>query len=79
MGTRYRNIIDSLNDVPNAASDNTISFSGYTCPMFSMDFDNKVIVLIMCNIIHNSKLNREERKALTVEIMNKIFDNILGK
>ena len=79
MGTRYRNIIDSLNDVPNAASDNTISFSGYTGPMFSMDFDNKVIVLIMCNIIHNSKLNREERKALTVEIMNKIFDNILGK
>ncbi len=77
MGTRYRNIINKLNDVPDKASDNSISFSGYTGPMFTIDFDNKIIVVIMCNIIHNSKLSREERKALTFEIMNKIFDNLL--
>lgn len=77
MGTRYRNAIDKLNDVPNMASDNSVSFSGYTGPMFTIDFDNKIIILIMCNVIHNSKLNREERKALTFEIINKIFNNIL--
>lgn len=77
MGTRYRNIINELNDVPDIASDNSISFSGYTGPMFTIDFDNKIIVLIMCNIIHNSELNREERKALTFEIISKIFNNIL--
>ena len=77
MGTRYRNVIDELNDVPDKASDNSISFSGYTGPMFTIDFDNKIIVLIMCNIIHNSKLDREERKILTFEIINKIFNNIL--
>ena len=77
MGTRYRNVIAELNDAPNKASDNSISFSGYTGPMFTIDFDNKIIVLIMCNVIHNSKLSREERKALTFEIINKIFNNLL--
>lgn len=77
MGTRYRNIIDKINDVPNKASDNSISFSGYTGPMFTIDFDNKIIVIIMCNVIHNSRLDREERKAITFEIMNKIFNNLL--
>ena len=77
MGTRYRNIIFAENDVPDRASENSISFSGYTGPMFTIDFDNKIIVIIMCNLIHNSKISRDDRKALTVEMMNKIFDNLL--
>lgn len=77
MGTRYRNVINELNDVPSRASENSISFSGYTGPMFTIDFDNKIIVVIMCNVIHNSKLNREERKSLTFNIINKIFNNII--
>ena len=77
MGTRYRNIIKVLNDVPDKASDKSITFSGYTGPMFSIDFDNKIIVLVMCNLIHNSKLGRDERKGLTFEIINTIFNNIL--
>ena len=76
MGARYKNDIDVLNDVPINASSNSITFSGYTGPMFTIDFDNKIIVLIMCNIIHNTNLNRTERKALMVELMNNIFDSI---
>ena len=76
MSARYRNIIDKLNDVPYKASDNSITFSGYTGPMFTIDFDNNIIVIIMCNLIHNSHLSREERKDITEEIMNKIFDNL---
>jgi CubicO group peptidase (beta-lactamase class C family) len=76
MGVRYRNIIDKLNDVPDDASDNSVSFSGYTGPMFTIDFDNKVIVIIMCNVIHNSTLDRYERKEMTFEIMNMIFKKI---
>ena len=78
MGTRYRNDIKKMNDVPNKASDNSISFSGYTGPMFTIDFDNNIIVIIMCNVIHNSKLNKFERKEKTIEIMNMIFDNIIA-
>ena len=77
MGVRYRNIIDELNDAPNKASNNTIVFSGYTGPMFTIDFDKKIIVIIMCNIIHNSKLDRDTRKSITVEIMNRIFDTLV--
>lgn len=77
MGARYRNIIEELNDVPNKASNNSISFSGYTGPMYTIDFDNKIIVVIMCNVIHNTELSRDERKSLTIEIMNKIFDDLL--
>ena len=77
MGVRYRNIIDEINDVPYKASDNSITFSGYTGPMFTIDFDNHIIVIVMCNVMHNTELNRETRKAKTFEIMNKIFDNLL--
>lgn len=76
MGTRYRNEIDILNDIPLSATDNSISFSGFTGPMFTIDFERKIIVIIMCNVIHNTKLNREERKNKVVEIMNYIFEQL---
>lgn len=76
MGIRYRNCISKLNDVPNKASGNSVSFCGFTGPMFTIDFDQKIIIVIMCNTIHNVKLNRIERKNKTVEIMNQIFDSL---
>lgn len=76
MGTRYRNDINILNDVPTKASDNSISFSGYTGPMFTIDFERKIIVVIMCNVIHNTRLNRIERKNKVVDIMNYIFKQL---
>ena len=79
MGTRYNNDIKKINDVPNIASNSSISFSGYTGPMFTIDFEQEIIVVIMCNVIHNSKLNREERKEKTVKIMNMIFESITAE
>ncbi len=77
MGTRYKNAIKKINDVPFLASNNSITFSGFTGPMFTIDFDKKIIVVIMCNVMHNTKLSRKERKDITVEIMNMIFNNLL--
>lgn len=77
MGTRYRNEIKKINDIPNKASNNSITFSGYTGPTFTIDFDNNIIVVIMCNVIHNSKISRKERKAKTTDIMNMIFDDLI--
>ena len=76
MGVRYRNILDKMNDIPTKASNNSITFSGYTGPSFTIDFDKKIIVVIMCNAIHNSNLTREERKKIEIETMNKVFNNI---
>lgn len=72
MGTRYHNQIEDLNDVPSYCSNNTIVFSGYTGPMFLIDFDKSIIILIMCNVIHNTKISRTERKNGTKHLMDSI-------
>jgi len=76
MGVRYKQRIALKNDVPYIASDNSIAFSGYSGPMFMIDFDRKIIIVIMCNVVHNSHLNRVERKALTDELIEKIYEKI---
>jgi CubicO group peptidase (beta-lactamase class C family) len=76
MGTRFKNPIVAKNDVPVEASDNTIVFSGYTGPGFLIDFDRKIIILVMSNVCHMSKLTREERKKLSLELMTEIYKNL---
>ena len=76
FGTRYKNDIDVLNDVPYNASNNTVSFSGYTGPMFTIDFDKKIIIVIMSNVVNNNTLSREERKRSMFELMDIIYNSI---
>lgn len=76
MGTRYRNQIQELNDVPIIASENTIAFSGFTGPSFIIDFNKKVIVVVMCNVMHNTKLSRVDRKKNTDCIIEEICKQI---
>ena len=75
MGVRYRNQIEQLNDVPNQSSKNTIVFSGYTGPSFLIDFDLKIIIIIMCNVLHNTKLTRLERKQNTDSIIEALYNS----
>ena len=75
-GTRYRNKINLLNDIPNTASNNTITFSGYTGPTFTIDFDNRIIIIVMCSVVYNSKLSREDRKHKTYEIIDEIYKKL---
>ena len=79
MGCRYHNDILEKNDVPLCLSKNSITFSGYTGPMFVIDFEQKIIVLVMCNVLHNTHLDRVTRKNKTSEIINFILDNGLQK
>ena len=76
MGTRYFNDILAINDVPNICSKNTITFSGYTGPSFIIDFDKKIIVVILCNVMHNTTLDRQNRRDITINIMNDICNKI---
>ena len=76
MGTRYLNNISLLNDVPNICSPKTITFSGHTDPTFIIDFDKKVIIVIMCNVMHNTTLSRTERKNITTNIINELCKKI---
>jgi len=76
-GTRYRNGIEELNDVALNASDNSITYSGYTGPIFLIDFDKKIIVLIMCNVCHLSKMERYARKDISVRLVNDIYNELI--
>lgn len=76
MGTRYHNLIEDLNDVPSCCSKNTIVFSGYTGPMFLIDFEKSIIIVIMCNVIHNTKMSRYERKNGTKHLMEFICHSL---
>ena len=76
MGVRYRNNIKDLNDIPSNCSNNSITFSGYTGPSFLVDFDKKIIIVVMCNVMHNTKLNRFERKHITDKIIEDIYNKI---
>lgn len=79
MGCLYKNKISKLNFINPLLSDKTINFSGFTGPMVEIDFENKIIVLVMCNILHNTHLERTERKLITkhivYEIINQLYNN----
>lgn len=77
MGCLYKNKINKLNLVDNLLSDNSINFSGFTGPMFSIDFKNKIIVLVMCNILHNTHIDRKPRKMMTRDIIHEVIKQIL--
>ena len=79
MGTRYRNEIEALNDVPSVCSANTIAFSGFTGPSFILDFDAKIIIVVMCNVMHTTKLTRGERKETTDKIIKEICNRLYKK
>lgn len=72
FGTRHSLTRVEINDVPPACSEHTTTLSGYTGPMFMIDFERKNIVVIMCHLLADTKLGRLERKKLTEELMNKI-------
>ena len=79
MGTRYHNDIEALNDIPSKCSEKTIVFSGYTGPSFLIDFQRKTIIVVLCNVMHNTTLNRVERKKITDHIIKEIYNNFINK
>lgn len=67
MGARYYNEIDTINDVPKNGK--IISFSGFTGPRYLIDFDKKIIIVLMCSCVHYTKMTRSERFNLTKKIV----------
>ena len=56
-------------------SERAITFSGFTGPMFVLDFEREKIVLVMSNVLHNTHLSRAERKHKSREIIQFILEN----
>lgn len=72
MGTRYQRI-------STRCSKKVIEFSGYTGPAFLVDFEREIIVVVMCNVLHNTKLERAERRRITNEIVGEVYGEVVGR
>lgn len=68
MGTRHKRTKQMAEGILNLCSERSIEFSGYTGPMFVMDLEKRIIIVVMCNSVHNTKMGRRERKRLTEEL-----------
>ncbi|MCL1874572.1 MAG: serine hydrolase [Clostridiales bacterium] len=77
-GTRYKNPLAKKNELPIGAGDKSIIFSGYTGPIFFMDFEKSIIILVMTNTCHNSKKNRHERYALSQKMITELYGYALA-
>ncbi len=68
----------NLSKILENLSDNAITYSGFTGPMFGLDFDKNLIVLVMCNIPHYAmkKNTRSERRKLIIKFICNIIEVI---
>ena len=76
FGTRYYNYIDSINDVP-YDYEGLVSFSGYTGPRFLIDFKRKIIIVLMCNVVHNTLMTRDEKNYFMKHVVYEIYDECI--
>lgn len=78
-GMRFRHIIKQKNDHPTLASDNSVLFSGYTGPIFFIDFERKIVILVMTNVCHDSNKKRTERYLMSKQLINELYCAILDE
>ena len=76
-GTRYKNPLAKKNELPLSAGDKSIIFSGYTGPIFFIDFEKCIIILVMTNTCHCSKKTRHERYSMSQKMISDIYDYAL--
>jgi len=79
FGTRFKHVINQKSDVPIEASDLAFVFSGYTGSIVFFDYEEEIIVVIMTNSVHLTKISRKERAKNNKEILNKIYHKIKKK
>lgn len=68
----------SLSKLLRGLSDNSITYSGFTGPMFILDFDRRLIVLVMFNGVHNALMEntRKDRRKLVMKMITDIVKEI---
>lgn len=73
MGARLKNCIAEENEIPAKTSDNTVYFSGYTGPAYLLDFENKIIIVLMSNLTHHNTYMRLERKKIANDMIKEVY------
>jgi len=64
-------------DLPRNANNHCVKLRGYTGPDFIIDFENKIIILLMINLsaINNNRAQKEKFK-ISDEFMNEIYNKL---
>jgi Beta-lactamase class C and other penicillin binding proteins len=76
LGTRHRNNVELINEIPRKASAETVVFTGYTGPFYLIDFEKEIIILLMANTTHDNNISRFEKLTLIKKITEEIYNNI---
>lgn len=79
MGARLRNEIEEENEIPDKSSDKTVYFSGYTGPAYLLDFENKIIIVLMSNLTHHNTYMRLERKKMANDMINEVYGYLINE
>lgn len=72
-GMRYQNPYSEIVTIPFETGDNTVIFSGYTGPLYLMDFEQKIIVLVMYNVCHISHKDRLDRWMAGIHMVEELY------
>ena len=76
-GMRHHSKIKQINDAPYNSSATTVFFSGFTRTAFTIDFEKKIIILVMGNL-HCVELSRKQRAEITRKMFNEIYDYLIA-
>lgn len=77
-GMRYQNPYKEIMTIPFDTSQHTVIFSGYTGPIYLMDFEKQLIILVMTNVCHLSKKNRGDRLAATIHMIQDLYEEAIN-
>lgn len=76
-GMRYQNPYEKIMTIPFDTSQHTVIFSGYTGPIYLMDFENHLIILVMNNVCHLSTKSRSDRSSAIIHMVKDLYEETM--
>lgn len=76
-GMRYQNPYKEILTIPFDTSQHTVIFSGYTGPIYLMDFDRHIIILVMTNSCHVSTKSRSEQLEAILHMVQELYEEAI--
>ncbi len=75
-GMRYQNPYKEIVTIPFDTSEHTVIFSGYTGPIYLMDLEKQIIILVMTNVCHVSTKDRKERLRAILHMVEELYEEM---
>ena len=76
---RYQNPYKEIVTIPFDTSEHTVLFSGYTGPIYLMDLEKQIIILVMTNVCHMSTKDRKERLNAILHMVEELYEEELKR